>query len=431
MEYQVANAQALALARSKVTSTLTHTLRKQLRPSQRSPTMALASLRVRRPPTEATLATLTFPKTRPRPRIRPYAMMTGVVLVSLGVFWHTCSVVVAPPRLQTQKRSWNGPLERTTLNMTGSQPISDDSICHHCWMHFPGSCDLDWCLVTLKGDKGALPNQDASVLLQLDSNRRLIGLFDGHGDEGHVASSTVVRDLPLRLASTLANAPRQTRLSRPKLVADMISNAFLQADASLLTLLRTSGTTAIVVYQEGLDVYIASAGDSTALLIAYEDGQATIIEQARHHKPADNDERARIVGLGGQVSIPTRREVQLGASSRVLLPGPPGSLGMALAMSRSLGDYDGKEPGFLTAEPTVKHVQLQEMGQYFVLAASDGLVDYLEPRSIAGDVGAALYGDQPLAQVCKTLIASAREEWADRTESTYRDDISIVVAKLT
>jgi len=306
-------------------------------------------------------------------------------------------------------------------------------------------------MATQKGFKAG-PNQDRSFLLKpwagipQDPNALLIGLFDGHGTNGHLIAQTATSDFPVQLLANLEHHQQQQQhgnisvessaFATEKLATStfqqVLHQTFLQVDHEpRMQQIPVGGSTALAVWKIGTVVHLASAGDSTAFVAVYNRNTNTtgIVETARRHKPADPQERARIQAAGGRVYIPINPKV----TSRVLI-GP-----MALAMSRCFGDYEGKQTGILIAQPTIKTVDLRELNdgtnEFFVVVASDGVVDFMPNLHVAEKVAAALYGLESttglLADTCHALIRTASEQWDRALNGTYRDDMTIVVSKLT
>lgn len=151
--------------------------------------------------------------------------------------------------------------------------------------------------------------EDAHIL---DQSLGICGVFDGHlGDE---AAAFCAERLHLHIAS----------VGFPP-TAEALVAAFAACDAELKTSLLGSeaGSTATVALvgqngsPESLKVYVASCGDSRALLWHK---SSSHIEGTRDHRPSDPEERKRIEAAGGTVSDefdPPRVDGQL-ACSRAL-----------------------------------------------------------------------------------------------------------------
>jgi len=350
----------------------------------------------------------------------------------------------------SKPRPWTAPVGQPVggdwSNLTGTFQYSDTDACrtHDCIIQFPyaldkrrlprNACNAGSCILTRKGDKDrmmgrSLPNQDRLLLmspLSLESssnNDLLILLADGHGERGHQSAEIVLLDLPFRI---LQNFLKMTP------APDLFKQTFLQTDQGTIQHVVNSGTTTIAVLVHDGKVYLASAGDSTAFVARWNGREATILAQAVKHKPAHPKERARIEANGGQVWLPPDEQ---GTSSRVIIRDERGNLEMALAMSRSLGDPDGKRLKVLTAEPDVVTVDLKQQEpnhhKFFVVVASDGVTDFLQLPQIANSLGKSLFGGGPsLATTCETIFQQAANKWRTMSQGSYRDDMSLAVSQI-
>ena len=258
-------------------------------------------------------------------------------------------------------------------------------------------------LLTRRGYKmGKTPNQDRSFIVnfnlvanddqdttlklkhilptttdQQPISAVLMGIFDGHGGRGHEVSHHLAlgftkaftsymqrqgsQQLPVPFLQSLGKAQYHNQLQ--SYIHDIMIRTFTQMDDSE-PVKGSGGSTASVLFYPGIDsrVYIANTGDSTTLIAAYSKStkQATIVYQNRKHKPHLPDEKSRIEKAGGQVMIPPSVLQEddgsdgLKETSRLIIPDSSGNIfgGLALAMSRSIGDVDGKGVG-LIAEPEV------------------------------------------------------------------------------
>ena len=278
-------------------------------------------------------------------------------------------------------------------------------------------------LLTRRGYKGhQVPNQDRIVMLRMGETK-IMALFDGHGTYGHDVAH----------AAALGMLQRLSQLQKTAITKSSLSSTFLQLDKTLPNAVTVSGSTAIVLVQEGNQLFVANLGDSQAFIAEYNinSKETTVVYRTEPHKPHMALERDRIEAAGGRVMLPERP----GESSRVIIPmtGSRSHMEMALAMSRSLGDKEGKASHILTAQPTVDSVGLEAGKLYFAVAATDGIFDVTDLEDVARHVGKAMYGPSGTLRpmdACEQLIIRSSNIWKQRFDSLYRDDISIMVSKL-
>ena len=283
-------------------------------------------------------------------------------------------------------------MEENRTNVSGSSSCRDNNLC----------------MLTMKGDKPG-PNQDRAVLSNDNNN---IILADGHGLNGHTIAQAVVSELPSRLEDS----------------KNSIAQAFVATDHEVLKLevAEDSGSTVIGIIRDGSKVSIASAGDSTAYVAVFEPS-FRILGTAIRHKPADPAERKRIEKHGGRVSLP-RPEIGE-TTSRVIIPyKSKNRLPSALAMARCMGDREGKERGFLVAEPSIVEVQIPAQGA-FAFVASDGVVDFQDENLVLQRIAGALKGGN-LPKVCAEIMNESKQLWQDKLGGVYRDDMTLIVRKL-
>lgn len=316
----------------------------------------------------------------------------------------------------------------------------------------------DHALLTRQGYKpGGVPNQDRLFLARyVDSpieSGFLIGIADGHGGSGHKVAHHVGLNLHRIFGRTLKSQPKGSDFDST--VKASLKEAFKQIDDTEPCKGEGGSTLSALFYPgRGTKCYVANTGDSTTLIVRVSDKskKATIVYENRQHKPHLEEERKRIESKGGSIMVPPSLlfsrpesedgdEATLKESSRVFIPNPQGQL--ALAMSRSIGDFDGKVVG-LIAEPDVdvfdiKQQPSPEVGdKYFVVSASDGLYDVLRKESVVQYLATSLYdsnSQRTLLETCELLIREASRLWLKSTAMMpsmvpYRDDISLGVAKI-
>lgn len=194
-------------------------------------------------------------------------------------------------------------------------------------------------------------NEDRFDLAQLADDLLYFAVYDGHGgpaaaDFCHSHMEQCILDLlpkekNLETVLTLAFLEIDKAFSR---------HAQLSADASLLT----SGTTATVaLLRDGIELVVASVGDSRAILCRKGKAMKLTID----HTPERKDEKERIKRCGGFV-----------AWNSVGQPHVNGRL----AMTRSLGDVDLKTSGVI-AEPETKRVKIHHADDSFLVLTTDGI----------------------------------------------------------
>lgn len=299
----------------------------------------------------------------------------------------------------------------------------------------PKSCFM----LTRKGFKpNTSANQDRVVVLSQPNHDQhgdvwWMGLFDGHGDFGHVVSNHAALEFPKRLVGISPNMEKE-------LTENLIKDIFMSIDKDLpRSVAGASGSTAISILKNGKYLYLSNTGDSEAFVACY-DKDALIVEviyQTKKHKPDVPEEKARIEAAGGEVELPQF----LYDSPRVVIPDPENPmLASALAMSRCLGDLDGKKFGLLSAEPTTDVLDLSLLSKklnYVVVTATDGVFDKVPLLEVARHVAESMAKghSNALPRALEEIMLKSSQSWLDErfmdnTDSNffpYRDDISIAI----
>jgi len=248
-------------------------------------------------------------------------------------------------------------------------------------------------------------NQDAHFVATLGPNRVCVGVFDGHGLNGHHIASGV-RDLFAQVAPSLPGP------SDPKLPEAFHRLFGYAEEATVATgLAEWSGTTATVaiVDMNARAAAVAHVGDSRLLIAS---GPHVHFETLDH--TVDAVAESRVKASGGEVRLSTISGV---TSRRVFLAGTdvPG-----LAMSRAIGDTQARSVGVL-AEPTIT-TGLDFVPGSVLVVASDGVWEKMPSGSVAA---MAVHMDAEAA--ANDLTQAARSCWA--AEGSDIDDITAVVVR--
>ncbi len=291
----------------------------------------------------------------------------------------------------------------------------------------------DCVVLTRKGNKfhisGVAANQDRIAILDRP-DEFWMGLFDGHGDLGHVVSHAALAEFPKMLEKIRIQVltPEETKQALHTMVLSINEN---------LPNIMGAGSTAISIWRRRNQLFISNVGDSKAFVVSVDrthQRQVQVLYTTQPHKPDDPLERKRIESMGGEVQEAPDPKF----SARVLIPfGDPPHDYMGLAMSRSLGDFDGHPYGVI-ADPTTDVIDLAALDpqlDYLVILASDGLLDRVSQL----EIGKLMAESQLLTPTGKYLSLEAAEQlilqsslsWRnDVFGDGYRDDISLAVHRL-
>lgn len=302
-------------------------------------------------------------------------------------------------------------------------------------------------LFTQQGRKGI--NQDAMLVLENFASRAdtiFCGVFDGHGQDGHLVARNVRDILPLKLAScwqALHSAAIEPDLSPDGEEASYISqtessfevkdvrdsslihswkesfmSAYKLMDRELLVDDQVdcicSGTTAVTLVKQGNDLIIGNVGDSRAVLgTTTEDHSLLALQLTVDLKPDLPKEAERISRFKGRV-FALRDEPSV---KRVWLPhqNTPG-----LAMARALGDYCLKNFGVIS-EPEVTYRRLTKKDKFVVLA-TDGVWDVLSNEQVVEIVDSA----PARSLAAKAVVDTAVHVWRSAYPTSKVDDCAVV-----
>lgn len=263
--------------------------------------------------------------------------------------------------------------------------------------------------------------------------RSFVGVYDGHS--GPDAAVAAAERLHLHLAAQPAlweeawdAGGGDAASASPPLsgVTAALVAAFRATDADILAAARArggrQGAAALVAMLAGDVLWTAHAGDARAVLAR--DGGARAHRLTADHKPDAPAERGRILAAGGRV--------QWHGCARVVCAGRAGRPAAALAVSRSLGDLDFKEPHRLVSgDPEVGVVRLTP-GDAFLLLASDGLWDVVSDQAAVDVAAAALAAATARAAADPAVDPPAEAAAALVAEAGARrsgDNVSVVVCQ--
>nr|XP_033817468.1 protein phosphatase 1K, mitochondrial-like [Geotrypetes seraphini]XP_033817477.1 protein phosphatase 1K, mitochondrial-like [Geotrypetes seraphini]XP_033817487.1 protein phosphatase 1K, mitochondrial-like [Geotrypetes seraphini]XP_033817497.1 protein phosphatase 1K, mitochondrial-like [Geotrypetes seraphini]XP_033817504.1 protein phosphatase 1K, mitochondrial-like [Geotrypetes seraphini] len=194
-------------------------------------------------------------------------------------------------------------------------------------------------------------NEDRLNFAVLKGDILYFAVYDGHG--GVAAADFCNKFMDKYIEEMLAQEQNLEKV---------LIKAFLEIDKAFAGHMRTSanatsmnsGTTATVgLLRDGIELVVASVGDSRAILCRKGKAQKLTID----HTPERKDEKERIKKCGGFIAWNSL--------------GQPNVNGR-LAMTRSIGDLDLKGTGVI-AEPETKRIQLHLADDAFLVLTTDGI----------------------------------------------------------
>ncbi|XP_035179808.1 protein phosphatase 1K, mitochondrial [Oxyura jamaicensis] len=194
-------------------------------------------------------------------------------------------------------------------------------------------------------------NEDRFDYAQLTEDVLYFAVYDGHG--GAAAADFCAKNMEKYIKEFLAQEENLENVLNNAFLE--INNAYekhahLSADATLMN----SGTTATVaLLQDGIQLVVASVGDSRALLCRKGKAMKLTID----HTPERKEEKERIRKSGGFVAWNSLGQPHVNGR---------------LAMTRSIGDLDLKNSGVI-AQPETKRVQLHHADDSFLVLTTDGI----------------------------------------------------------
>lgn len=350
---------------------------------------------------------------------------------------------------------------RIALQSLRHSPEAVELYMHSLFPHHPQVTwnHTDYGTLTLVGNKGGHVleqiNQDRSFVF-LSDTVNVSGVMDGHGPTGHSVAEYVRHELLRRIQQSLPEDNNNN-------VKQWLRDAFQQTDAAIPNeIAMQGGCTSSLVLQRGSQIYFANAGDSqsflAAALLTEEKIHVQIMYETRLDKPNHPDESKRLQEAGAQVTQESEQD-----DGRVWATDPATGYTTGLAMSRVLGD---RHHTAVIPDPLVEKIDLKEMKQrvleeykvyrtqqckeveintdgssipcppsqdpravyFFVVSATDGVMDSLKPIEIAQTLAGFLYGNNghPFLGM-EDILWRSTQLW--QQQGQYRDDMAIAIAK--
>ena len=262
-------------------------------------------------------------------------------------------------------------------------------------------------------------------------NFNIFGVLDGHGAEGHFVSRFASKFIPYQIM----NNPEIINLREPEMIYNKLKNnnyqiivkAYLECDIALQKVnfdAKESGSTCNLIINIGNKIICANTGDSRAIVV-FDDyiennPNYKCIPLSVDFKPEMPEEMSRILLNGGEVRQ-IKNEIGEGVGPYRVWKRGEGYPG--LAMSRSIGDLNGKKIGVIP-NPGIVEFQLSENSKYIVVC-SDGVWEFLNNENVK-NIGNKYYRENNPSGFCHELINTSLCLW--EKNDIVIDDITAVVA---
>ena len=252
----------------------------------------------------------------------------------------------------------------------------------------------------------------------------IFGVLDGHGIEGHFVSQFASKFIPYQIM----NNPEIIKLKDPELIYNklisnnyyIITKAYLDCDIYLSKVnfdSKESGSTCNLIINIGTHIICANTGDSRSLLIY---GENSFIPLSVDFKPEMPEEMNRIILSGGEVR---QMKNELGEGVGPYRVWKRGEGYPGLAMSRSIGDLNGKKIGVIP-NPGIVEYNIDSRTK-FIVVCSDGVWEFLENENVK-DIGMKYYRENNPKGFCTELVNTSLHLW--ESNDIVIDDITAVVA---
>ena len=285
-----------------------------------------------------------------------------------------------------------------------------------------------------KDKRGMTKTNQDSFISRVNINNvkdfNIFGVLDGHGPSGHYISKFA----SLIIQNYIINNPEIKNLSSLESIYlklkesnfHIIKQSFILVDQQLESQQfdsKDSGTTCVLVVQIGNHLICANVGDSRAIAVLDENNdqnlnQFIVVPLSIDYKPDIPEERNRILLSGGLVEQAVNSLGERMGPYRIFAPGEdyPG-----LAMSRSIGDLEGKNFGVI-AEPGIVEFIIDDNTKYIVLG-SDGVWEFLSNEHVK-EIGKLFYLNNNPNDFVEELLKQSVTEWEGN--DSIIDDITAI-----
>ena len=279
-------------------------------------------------------------------------------------------------------------------------------------------------------------NQDNYLIIEnmFSQNFHVYGVFDGHGDNGHLVSkhiSDYMNDYYNNKLNYFLDEQDKQNIFTEKISdvffknhSEIIKSSISKLDTDLETSfdadLSQSGSTSVMLFLSNDNLICANVGDSQCFLFNCSQEDLWSFEQITSpHLASDEEEQKRIIANGGEIHPYYEQDGIYEGPDRIYAKNKvyPG-----LVMSRTIGDFEAKKIGVIS-DPDIIIKKIDNNAKFVVLG-SDGLWDVVKPYDIIRIVR-PFFNKGDIDGACLALMKKATQQWAKEKEE--RDDITFII----
>jgi len=306
--------------------------------------------------------------------------------------------------------------------------------------------------------KGSIPqlkprhkNQDRAFIYEVNPTFTIFGVFDGHGEFGHLVSDFICTEFKAQAVNSFPvgnnnnNNNNKNEISQQNNYVELSRNHLLSwlklsyrvVESSLLRSginLEYSGSTASVVVRHLSNIYVGYVGDSKVAGFQFDGPRPVCLIETPEHSPNAKQEFERIKSVGARVSEVYFPHLNKKVS-RIVEAG--------LSVSRAFGDLAAKPfglictPDFIMFEiPKLKMEPPLVSGDHpaaswfpmMLVLASDGLWDTMAPVEVMEYIS---NNSQSQHRFVNSVRVMSETAWRRRIAGEGRsDDTTAIVALL-
>ena len=279
-------------------------------------------------------------------------------------------------------------------------------------------------------------NQDSHLIIEnlFFQNFNIYGIFDGHGDNGHLISK-YISDFMISFYNNklnyFLNENDKNNVSTEEITKiflknydKIIKNGSLLLDQEINTKINydisQSGSTSIMVFLLDDILICSNVGDSQCYLFKCSSQDLWTYESLSIlHLATDENEQKRIIENGGEIHPYYEENGIFEGPDRIYAKNQiyPG-----LVMSRTIGDLEAKKIGVIS-DPDIILKKIDNNSKFLVIG-SDGLWDVIKPYDIIR-MARPFFNKGDIEGVSNILMKKAVNQWKKNNEE--RDDITIIV----